>query len=55
VTEATPAEAIEANGAEFLLAMGRAGGGSERNDDRLAWTIGRSPIHYAGVHRRSAA
>lgn len=46
MTEPAPAEAIEANGAEFLLAMGRAGGGSERSDDRLAWTIGGSPIDY---------
>jgi len=40
------AAAIEANGAEFLLAMGRAGGGAERRDDRLHWTIGGSPIDY---------
>jgi len=40
------ADGIEANGAEFLLAMGRAGGGVERNDERLAWTVGGSPIDY---------
>lgn len=39
------AQAIEENGAEFLLAMGRAGGGEERND-QLRWIIGGSPIDY---------
>lgn len=39
------AAAIEENGAEFLMAMGRAGGGEER-DDQLRWTIGGSPIDY---------
>jgi GNAT superfamily N-acetyltransferase len=42
---AAVAAAIEANGAEFLIAMGRAGGGEER-DDHLRWTIGGSPIDY---------
>ena len=37
--------AIEANGAEFLLAMGRAGGGEERAD-AVHWIIGGSPIDY---------
>lgn len=40
------ADAIEANGAEFLLAMGRAGGGTERDDALIGWTIGGSPIDY---------
>jgi len=40
------AAAIEDNGAEFLLALGRAGGGAERRDDRLHWTIGGSPLDY---------
>ena len=39
------AEAIEANGAKFLLDLGRAGGGEERHDD-LDWVIGGSPIDY---------
>ncbi len=39
-------EAIEANTAEFLLALGRAGGGEERDEPRIAWTIGGSPIDY---------
>lgn len=37
--------AIENNGAEFLLAMGRAGGGEERSD-AVCWIIGGSPIDY---------
>jgi hypothetical protein len=41
-----PGPASEANGAEFLLAMGRAGGGSERDDARVHWIIGGSPIDY---------
>src|SRR5215472_14339129 len=38
--------AIEANGAEFVLALGRAGGGEERDDREINWTIGGSPIDY---------
>jgi GNAT superfamily N-acetyltransferase len=40
------ASAIEENGAEFLLAVGRAAGGEERDDGRVRWTIGGSPIDY---------
>jgi GNAT superfamily N-acetyltransferase len=40
------AHAIEENGAEFLLALGRAGGGEERADSLVHWTIGGSPIDY---------
>jgi GNAT superfamily N-acetyltransferase len=40
------ASAVEANGAEFLLALGRAGGGEERAEPQIAWTIGGSPIDY---------
>lgn len=53
------ARAIEDNGAGFLLAMGRAGGGEERTG-RLHWIIGGSPIGYhnavvgARLDRRSA-
>lgn len=38
--------AIEHNTASFLLALGRPGGAAERNDERLQWTIGGSPIDY---------
>jgi hypothetical protein len=38
--------AIEDNLAELLMAMGAAGGGSQRVDDRAMWTIGGSPIDY---------
>lgn len=38
--------AIEENAAELLMAMGAAGGGSQRADDRAEWTIGGSPIDY---------
>lgn len=37
--------AIERNGAEFLLAVGRAGGGAE-HADAVHWIIGGSPIDY---------
>jgi GNAT superfamily N-acetyltransferase len=37
--------AIEGNGAEFLLAVGRAGGGAEHADG-VHWIIGGSPIDY---------
>jgi GNAT superfamily N-acetyltransferase len=40
------ARAIEQNGAEFLLALGRAGGGEERAEPHIHWTIGGSPIDY---------
>jgi ribosomal protein S18 acetylase RimI-like enzyme len=38
--------ALEENGAEFLLEMGRAGGGGERNRDGLQWIVGGSPLDY---------
>ena len=37
---------IEANVAEFLLTMGMVGGGSQRADDEITWTVGGSPIGY---------
>src|SRR5215212_2828530 len=40
------ARAVEENGAEFLLALGRAGGGEERAEPQIAWVIGESPIDY---------
>ncbi len=38
--------AIEENGVEFLLEMGRAGGGEEQRHGAIEWTIGGSPIDY---------
>lgn len=38
--------AIEANTAEFLLALGRAGGAEQRNEPHIQWVIGGSPIDY---------
>jgi hypothetical protein len=38
--------AIEENAAAFLLALGRAGGGEERADSEVTWTIGGSPLSY---------
>ncbi|CAN5819150.1 GNAT family N-acetyltransferase [soil metagenome] len=39
-------KAIEENGVEFLLALGRAAGAEERDDGRVCWAIGGSPIDY---------
>jgi len=38
--------ALEENGAEFLMEMGRAGGGDERNHDGVQWIVGGSPLDY---------
>ncbi|GAB2671500.1 GNAT family N-acetyltransferase [Kribbella swartbergensis] len=38
--------AIEENAAELLMAMGAAGGGEQRDDSSVSWTIGGSPIDY---------
>jgi GNAT superfamily N-acetyltransferase len=38
--------AIEENGAEFLTALGRAAAAEERDDGRVRWVIGNSPIDY---------
>lgn len=46
ISTAALIRAIEENGAEFLLQMGRAGGGEEQRDGALQWTIGGSPIDY---------
>jgi GNAT superfamily N-acetyltransferase len=50
-------QAIENNVAEFLLAMGRAGGGEERRTEKIAWSIGGSPLDYhnAVVHANLSA
>jgi GNAT superfamily N-acetyltransferase len=37
---------IEENGAEFLMALGRAAGAEERDDGIVRWVIGNSPIDY---------
>ncbi len=38
--------AIEDNAAELLMEMGRVGGGEQRDEPGLQWTIGGSPIDY---------
>lgn len=38
--------AIEENVAEALMAMGEAGGGEQRTDPEVRWTVGGSPIDY---------
>ncbi len=38
--------AIESNGEEFLLKLGRAAGAGERDDGRVRWVTGNSPIDY---------
>ena len=38
--------AIEENGVEFLMAFGRAAGAEVRDDGRMLWAIGNSPIDY---------
>jgi GNAT superfamily N-acetyltransferase len=38
--------AIEENGAEFLMLLGRAAGAELRDDGRVRWCIGNSPIDY---------
>jgi GNAT superfamily N-acetyltransferase len=46
LNETDLAQAIEANAAELLMTMGTAGGGEQRDDGRVRWTIGGSPIDY---------
>ena len=41
-----PARAIEENGEELLVALGRAAGAEERDDGRVRWVIGDIPIDY---------
>jgi GNAT superfamily N-acetyltransferase len=38
--------AIESNGEEFLLGLGRAAGAEERDDGRVRWVIGNCPLDY---------
>ena len=40
------ARAIEENGAEFLMEIGRAAGSEVRDDGRVLWAVGNSPIDY---------
>ncbi|WP_432940359.1 GNAT family N-acetyltransferase [Kribbella sp. CA-253562] len=40
------AQAVEHNAAELLMRMGAAGGGTQRDDGEVRWTIGGSPIDY---------
>jgi ribosomal protein S18 acetylase RimI-like enzyme len=46
---------IESNVAEFLLIMGKIGGGRERADDEITWTVGGSPIGYHNAVVRCGA
>jgi GNAT superfamily N-acetyltransferase len=49
LTDLAPAaliRAIEENTTAFLLALGHAGGGDERDDSEITWTIGGSPLSY---------
>ncbi len=46
LSEADLTRAIESNGEEFLLELGRAAGAEERYDGRIRWVIGNSPIDY---------
>jgi GNAT superfamily N-acetyltransferase len=41
-----PVRAIEENGEELLVALGRAAGAKERDDGRVRWVIGEIPIDY---------
>ncbi len=47
VSAAWVARAVEDNEAEFLLALGRAAAGRERDDAEITWVIGGSPIATA--------
>ena len=46
LSEGALVEAIEENGARFLLELGRAAGAEERNDGKVGWVIGNCPIDY---------
>src|SRR5688500_19873927 len=45
-TRAAFIHAIQENGAEFLLAMGRASGAEEHHTPAIHWVIGGSPVDY---------
>ncbi len=46
LSPASVIRAIEDNAAELLLHMGQVGGGHQRVDERVTWSIGGSPIDY---------
>jgi len=46
LSEPSLIHAIEANSREFLLTLGRLGGGEERNEPAIQWIIGGAPISY---------
>src|SRR5690606_36760719 len=46
--------ALEEDTAEFLQAMGRAGGGEERKHGGIEWTVGGSPLDYHNAVVRTA-
>ena len=46
LSPASLVQAIEVNSADLLMEMGRLGGGEQRADDAVAWTLGGSPIDY---------
>jgi GNAT superfamily N-acetyltransferase len=46
VDDAELVRAIEGNAAELLMTMGAAGGGRQRDEAGVRWTIGGSPIDY---------
>ena len=48
------ARLVEENGAEFLLAMGRAGGAEEKHTAYIHWIIGSCPIAYHNAVVRAA-
>jgi ribosomal protein S18 acetylase RimI-like enzyme len=48
-------DAIDDNVSQFLVEMGRAGGGLQRHDDEVTWTVGGSPIDYHNAVVRCAA
>lgn len=47
-----PARAVEENGAEFLLALGRAAGAEEKDEGDVRRIVGNCPVDYhnAAVH-----
>jgi hypothetical protein len=45
-SEAALVHAIEDNTADLLMEMGRIGGGEQRDDHAVRWTIGGSPLDY---------
>ena len=53
--DADVVRAIEENAAELLMAMGAAGGGSQRVDDVAEWTIGGSPLDYHNAVVRASS